>query len=93
MLRALPFLNELGWWSGHSGNSTSGSSSRGTSCADTSAGFSLLDPRVPPQLFPPAILYDAYAYVNTRNTRGMGMIYDEHECLHMNEHFYFYLTE
>jgi hypothetical protein len=92
MFQGLPFLNKLGWWSEHSGNSMSGSSSTGTSYADISGRIPPYDPRVPPWLFPHAILYYAYAYVNTRNARGIGMIYDEHECLHRNECFYFYLT-
>jgi hypothetical protein len=50
-------------------------------------GFPPLDPRVSPRVFPPAILYDAYVYVNTRNAHGMEMTYGEHECLHMNEYF------
>jgi hypothetical protein len=33
MLRGLPLSNELGWWSMHSGSSSPGSSSLGTSCA------------------------------------------------------------
>jgi hypothetical protein len=55
--------------------------------------FPLLDPRVPSRVFPPAILYDAYAYVNIRNAHDIEMINGEYECLHMNEHFYFYFTE
>jgi hypothetical protein len=42
---------------------------------------------------PPAILYDAYAYENTRKVHKMEMMYDEHECLHVDEQFHFYFTE
>jgi hypothetical protein len=42
---------------------------------------------------PPAILYDAYAYVNMGNVHRMEMRYDEHECLHVDEQFHFYFTE
>jgi hypothetical protein len=59
----------------------------------SSTGFPLQDPRVPPLVFSPAILYDAYAYVNSRNAHDMDMIDGECECFHMNEHFYFYFTE
>jgi hypothetical protein len=40
MLQGLPFSNELGWWSVHSGNSTSCSSSPGTSCEIPPSGSS-----------------------------------------------------
>jgi hypothetical protein len=37
-------------------------------------GFPLPDPWVPLQVFPPMILYDAYAYVNMTNAHGTEMV-------------------
>jgi hypothetical protein len=42
---------------------------------------------------PSVILYDACAYVTIRNVHRMEMMYDEHECLHVDAQFHFYFTE
>jgi hypothetical protein len=44
--------------------------------------------RVPLRASPSAILYDACAYVNTRNANDIGMTYDD-----MNEQIYLNLIE
>jgi hypothetical protein len=49
------------------------------------AGFLWPAPLDPLRVVPPAILYDAHVYVNTRSVHDMEMIYDEHECSHMDE--------
>jgi hypothetical protein len=49
--------------------------------------------RVPRLVSPPAILYGAHAYMNTRKHNWYGMVDDDHECLHMDEQVYLRLTE
>jgi hypothetical protein len=42
---------------------------------------------------PPAILYDAYVCMTMRNVYRMKMMYEELECLHVDEQFHFYFTD
>jgi len=93
MLQGLPLSNELGWWSTHSGSSSSGSLASGTSCAWISYGSTLAyssDTAIRTSSYDPVWCIGMHDY---KSRAWDEMRYDEYEWFHVDEQFHFYFTE